>query len=212
MGTYNNGVLGGFSGKVGPVIGSNWRGKNIIRSVPSKSRKTASAAQQLQRDKFKFVLQFLTPLKPLLSETFGANAGNKTPFNNAMSYHLKEAVSHTGLNFEIDYSKVLIGMGGLCGIANPEVHGAGTTALSLTWDANSQQGLAYPDDALLVVAYAPSLNEFDFFIAYSLRKTGACALHFSEAFYGEPVHLWATFTNSGLALTATSRYLGSFVV
>ncbi|MBP0902377.1 DUF6266 family protein [Mariniflexile gromovii] len=212
MATYNQGVLGGFSGKVGPVIGSNWRGKNVMRSIPSKSTKTVSTAQQLQRDKFKFVLQFLTPLKGVLTETFGANVGSKTPFNNAMSYHMKEAVYYTGTVFEIDYSKVLIGMGGLCGIKNPVVHGAGTTALQLTWDDNSQQGLAYPDDALLVVAYAPALNDFDFFMAYSLREEAGCTLYFQEDFYGETVQLWATFTNTQLALTATSQYLGSVVV
>ncbi|WP_308992729.1 DUF6266 family protein [Mariniflexile litorale] len=212
MATYNQGVLGGFSGKVGPVIGSNWRGKNVMRSIPSKSTKTVSAAQQLQRDKFKFVLQFLTPLKGVLTETFGANVGSKTPFNNAMSYHMKEAVTYTGTQFEIDYSKVLIGMGGLCGIKNPIVQGAGTTAWQLTWDDNSQQGLAYPHDALLVVAYAPTLNDFDFFMAYSVREEAGCALHFQEAFYGETLQLWATFSNAPLALTATSQYLGSFVV
>lgn len=212
MGTYNNGVLGGFSGKVGPVIGSNWRGKNILRSSPSKSSKATSSAQQLQRDKFKFVLQFLSPIKGVLTETFGANAGSKTPFNHAMSYHLREAVSHTDAGFEIHYNKVLIGMGALSGITHPVVHGEGTTALTLTWLNNSQQGLAYPTDALLVIAYAPALNDFDFFMAYNIREAGTSALDFMDVFYGETVHLWATFTNTNLALTATSRYLGSYVV
>lgn len=212
MATYNDGVLGSFSGKLGPIIGSNWRGKSVMRSVPTKSTKVASAAQQLQRDKFKFVLQFLTPLKGLLTETFGANVGAKTPFNNAMSYHMKAAVSQTPIGFNMDYSKVLIGMGGLCGIKNPTVYGTATNALNLTWDNNSEQGLAYPTDDLLVVAYTPTLNNFDFFMAYSQRGAGVCTLDFQEAFYGETVHLWATFTNTNLALSATSSYLGAFVV
>ena len=212
MGTYNDGVLGSFSGKVGPVIGSNWRGKSIMRSLPKKSTVKASVAQQLQRDKFRFVLQFLTPIKPVLTETFGINMGSKTPFNNAMSYHMKEVVTYNGTNFEIDYSKVLIGMGALCGIDNPVVYGTATTALTLTWDNNSQQGLAYPTDALLVVAYAPAINKYDFFLASSLRETGMCLLDFSEVFKDETIHLWATFTNPDLAITATSKYLGSYTI
>lgn len=212
MGTYNDGVLGSFSGKVGTVIGSNWRGKNVMRSIPSKSTKPVSTAQQLQRDKFKFVLQFLTPLKSILTETFGANVGNTTPFNNAMSYHMKQAVSQTSTGFIMDYNKVLIGMGGLCGIENLVVYGTATHALSLTWDDNSQQGLAYPTDDLLVVAYAPTLNNFDYFIANSQRDAGSVTLYFANTFIGETVHLWATFTNTDLVLTATSRYLGSFLV
>ncbi|MGJ8549538.1 DUF6266 family protein [Winogradskyella wichelsiae] len=212
MATFNDGILGGFSGKVGAVVGSNWRGKNVLRSAPRKSTKPISAAQQRQRDKFKCVLQFLTPLKALLTDTFGANVGTKTPFNNAMSYHMKEAVKHTATGFTMDYSKVLVGMGGLCGLAQPLVQPVAPHALNITWEDNSTQGLAYPTDTFLVVVYAPLLQRFDYFITDSLRETTGCLIHFQASFYGETVHLWATFTNRSLALTATSRYLGAFVI
>ena len=35
MAEIKKGILGGFSGKVGPVVGANWRGKDIIRSTPN---------------------------------------------------------------------------------------------------------------------------------------------------------------------------------
>lgn len=212
MGTFNNGVLGGFSGKVGPVIGSQWRGKNVMRSIQSKITHPPSTAQQLQRDKFKFVLQFLTPIKSLLTETFGANVGVQTPFNRAMSYHLTEAVTYTDMEFEMAYSKVLIGTGSLCGINGATLHDAGTGTLNLTWQDNSHQGRAYPTDELLVVAYAPTIQEFDFFMAYTTRETKACTLDFKEIFYGETVHIWATFINIDQTNTATSSYLGPFTV
>ena len=34
MAEIKKGILGGFSGKVGTVVGVNWRGKDIIRSLP----------------------------------------------------------------------------------------------------------------------------------------------------------------------------------
>lgn len=212
MATLKQGILGGFSGKVGTVVGSTWRGKNVLRSAPRKSTKPISAAQQRQRDKFKCVLQFLTPIKSILTQTYGANVGNKTPFNNAMSYHMKEAVKQIPTGFIMDYSKVLIGMGGLCGLENARVHAVTAHALNITWNDNSTQGLAYATDAFLVVAYAPSIHCFDYFMVNSVRETGEYLLNFKESFYGETVQLWATFTNTKLSLTATSRYLGSFVV
>ncbi|MHA7944280.1 DUF6266 family protein [Formosa sp. 3Alg 14/1] len=108
MATLNQGILGGFSGKVGPVVGSNWRGKNVLRSAPTKSTKPISPAQQRQRDKFKCVLQFLTPIKGIITETFGVAVGSKSPFNQAMSYHMREAVQQTPTGFPIDYNKVLV--------------------------------------------------------------------------------------------------------
>jgi len=36
MGTIRKGVLGGFSGKVGTVVGSSWKGVSFMRSLPGK--------------------------------------------------------------------------------------------------------------------------------------------------------------------------------
>ena len=35
MGTISKGILGGFSGKVGTVIGGNWKGIDYMRSIPA---------------------------------------------------------------------------------------------------------------------------------------------------------------------------------
>ena len=58
MGTYNKGILGAFSGKVGPVVGASWRGKEVMRSLPKKSNRVATATQLLQRQKFAMVQAF----------------------------------------------------------------------------------------------------------------------------------------------------------
>ena len=63
MSTYHLGPLGDFSGKIGNVVGSTWRGKAVMRSVPSSITKAPSASQQRQRDKFKTVINFLNPIK-----------------------------------------------------------------------------------------------------------------------------------------------------
>ena len=39
MARITKGILGGFSVKVGTVVGANWSGKDIIRSVPKLSKK-----------------------------------------------------------------------------------------------------------------------------------------------------------------------------
>ena len=80
MGTYNKGILGPFSGKVGTVIGVTWRGMDIMRSLPKKGNHTPTAIQLLQREKFSFVTDFLTPINPVLSRFYGANSGSKTRF------------------------------------------------------------------------------------------------------------------------------------
>lgn len=43
MAVFEKGILGGFSGKVGNVVGARWRGKNIM-SLPKRKRSTHSKA------------------------------------------------------------------------------------------------------------------------------------------------------------------------
>ena len=37
MGIINQGILGGFSGKVGPIVGFRWKSNYYIRARPPKS-------------------------------------------------------------------------------------------------------------------------------------------------------------------------------
>lgn len=49
MAQIKKGILGGFSGKVGTVVGANWRGKDIIRSLQKSNNKAPTDLQLLQR-------------------------------------------------------------------------------------------------------------------------------------------------------------------
>ncbi|GAA4296822.1 DUF6266 family protein [Aestuariibaculum suncheonense] len=212
MATYQQGILGDFSGKVGPVIGARWRGKAVLRSIPSKSQKPPSPAQQLQRDKFKYIHNFLAPIKPLLANTFGTATGSRSCYNQAISYHLKEAVRHHGNAFEMLYTKVLISMGPLCGLEQPVVTHPENGRLFMAWTDNSNQSMAYATDALLVVAYAPAIKQFACFTASAYREDASCVLDFEPVFHGLEVQLWAGFTHSQTQQSATSRYLGCYMV
>jgi hypothetical protein len=64
MGTYNKGILGAFSGKVGPVVGASWRGKDVLRSLPRKGIRVATETQLLQRLKFSTASEFLNSVQP----------------------------------------------------------------------------------------------------------------------------------------------------
>jgi len=78
MATFNKGILGAFYGKVGTVIGSTWRGKDVMRSLPRKSGKQASLLQQMQRDRFALVANFLLPIGTIASKYFGTKNQLKT--------------------------------------------------------------------------------------------------------------------------------------
>ena len=212
MATFEKGILGGFSGKVGNVVGSRWRGKNVMRSLPQRGNYTATAKQEEQRLKFKTVIGFLTPLVGILSRFFGSPQGDKSRANLATSYHLKNAVIETPEGMEMDYAKVLISKGELRGIAGGAVAAAAGRLLNFTWQDNSGQGKATATDILMVVVYAPDLNLFYTNEAVDTRDATAASVTLPAFMLGFEVEVWATFTKPETNFAAMSTYMSAVTV
>lgn len=212
MGTYNKGILGPFSGKVGTVVGASWRGKDVLRSLPRASDREATESQLLQRLKFSTVSSFLTPIGPVISRYYGSNNGDRTRKNQAMSYHLKEALVYVNPNYEILYNKVQISKGDLLGVQNPVVAAAGFNAISYTWEDNSGQGSAKPTDQLVVVVYEPISGQFYYVLNADTRIAGSTSVTLPLFFLGLEVQSWITFAAADEKSYATSVYMGAIVI
>ena len=212
MGTYNKGILGAFSGKVGPVVGASWRGKDVMRSLPRKGNRVATATQLLQREKFTMATSFLTPLNSVVGRYFGNNTGDKTRRNQAMSYLMREAISYVAPNLVWDYSKVLISRGDLLGLnAASALVGAGHS-VALMWTDNSNQGDAETTDKLVVVLYEPTSKTTVTALNAGMRNLEVANVIVPAFLSGLSVQVWATFVSIDDKLYATSQYLGTVVI
>jgi hypothetical protein len=212
MATFEKGILGGFSGKVGNVVGARWRGRNIMRSLPQRGNYTPTEEQLIQREKFKAVVAFLNPIKDVESKYFGKKQGDKSSYNLATSYHLKEALIETVDGYVIDYPKVLIGKGDLRGLDTPVLVAAPAQVLDLSWTDNSGQGNADPLDTLVVVVYAPVPNLYQVFDPAGTREEAAVNLPLPAFMSGLEVQVWATFASTTGKVAAVSTYLGAVTV
>lgn len=77
-GVINQGILGGFSGKVGPVVGGNWKSINYMRSyvVPAESN---TPGQQAARSRFAAIVAYGRTVLSTILQPFW------DPFYNTMS-------------------------------------------------------------------------------------------------------------------------------
>lgn len=80
MGTIKQGILGGFSGKVGTVIGSSWKGFSYMRGRAQSVKNPRTEGQVEQRSKFALTLDFLKPIPPM-----SARVTRPTPANRRLS-------------------------------------------------------------------------------------------------------------------------------
>ena len=212
MGTYNKGILGAFSGKVGPVVGATWRGKDVMRSLPKKGNRLATEFQQAQRSKFAMTTEFLSGVQPVIKRYFGNDTGLKTRRNQAMSYLMKEAIVFNDPNYEWDYTKGLISKGDLLGINNGQVVAGSGQDLTFSWTDNSGQGEAQVTDKLVVVVYEPTSKATVYSLNAASRDDESATVQLPSFLSGLEVQVWATFVSSNDKLAATSIYLGAVMV
>src|SRR5690554_321126 len=112
MATLKNGLSGGFSGKVGNIVGSSCRGVEYIKSLPSKMTNPRSKGQTRQRSKFVVTQSFLRTFTPVIRIGFQEYAvDGKSAFNAAMSYNMINGVKAGVDGIVIDYKNILISKG-----------------------------------------------------------------------------------------------------
>lgn len=209
MGSINKGILGGFSGKVGSVVGANWRGKDIMRSVPKPSSKEPTEKQVLQRAKFKLAVSFLQPVKSIQKEYFGVASGSKSRSDMAVSYTMQQAVDTASGSPELIFNKVLITKGDLAGFQNPEVEVQQDETLELSWSDNSSQGNASATDVANAVCYSEDLKSFEIYEVLALRSAMGASIVLPQFYAGKEIHLWMFFRNEKKTLACNSVYLGT---
>ncbi|WP_432670778.1 DUF6266 family protein [Flavobacterium sp. SM2513] len=212
MGIYNNGILGAFSGLVGSVVGSSFRGHNVMRSRPRKSNKPASLLQIMQRTKFAKAISFLTPAKMILSDYFGAPTGVKSRFNLAVAYHLVNAIGYVNGVATVLYDKLVYAKGSLLAPQNLVCVASAGAQLDLTWINNSDQAGTLPSDQLMVVVVEVDSGDYEFFLNAAERIDVEAKLNLPAYLAGTDVHVYAFMAAEDGKSNSTSQHLGKFTL
>jgi len=214
MAKLNMGILGGFSGTVGTVIGSvNKNGDDLIR-VKSKKKRTANTEGQVnQQTKFGLVLEFLTPLNPLVKIGCSDVSGDgMNPLNYACKTALTDAIIGDAPDYDLDFSKVVISKGKVA-------QSTGTSAelaagvVNFNWVDNSSTSTGGESlNAVLVVYNAMNLQlSYSIGVAKKTDKTGSLPIPNSAV--GDKLLFYIFFQSAVDPLqVSTSQFLGSSIV
>jgi hypothetical protein len=121
MGTIVKGILGGFSGKVGTVVGSTWRGLAVMKSVPGPRKGNPTLLQLEQQARFTLMIKFLQPLTGLFNQTFSSGTVGMSGFNKAFSYNVLNGITGVYPAFTVNFPMLLISKGDLPNATAPSV-------------------------------------------------------------------------------------------
>ena len=153
MSTFKKGILGGFSGKIGNVVGATWKGQNVMKILPATVSNPRTPAQQAVRSRFALMGHFLSTQRRLVSVGFKAYAETTTSFNAAMKYNLANAIEGEYPDQSIDFSKLKLSLGQLPVPSGMQAAVTSSLEFSLTWTDNSNMELASASDLLMIGVY-----------------------------------------------------------
>lgn len=210
MGKFQVGILGGFEGKVGTVVGARWRGIEYMRHKGRKPTKPATLAQDEHRAKFAILTKFIHKFSILLMQSF--KGGTRiTPINEAFAFNFEKAISGSFPAFAIDYSKVALSKGELQNAGLPTASAAGSGTIKWDWQDNSGDTLADAADNAVLISYCPETAQAILNMQGPRRDTKSGALNVAN-FTGKTVHTWISFVSGDGTEFATSIYTGEVVV
>jgi hypothetical protein len=211
MGTIDKGIMGGFQGKVGNVIGSTWKGIEYMRSKAHRRKSTPTQKQLEQQQKFGLAISFVHSMTGLIAIGFGNFAVRRTAINYAIGYTLSKAITGTYPAFSISYPNVLISRGEMPNVLAPAVTGGANSLATWNWKDNSLVGSAKPTDKMLLAAYCPALNQCIYTTGSASRDALTDSLDLTS-FSGKEVHTWIGAISENGQNVADSFYTGMVTV
>ncbi|HET6527620.1 MAG TPA: DUF6266 family protein [Balneolaceae bacterium] len=206
MAKIKDGIFGGFSGRVGNVVGFFRNGKYHLRSVAAHAKNPKTKAQQTHRGKFRLASKLVARVKPFIKKGFSTVPG-KTPRGAAMSFNMRSAIAGEHPDLYIDYPQVIVARGLLIGAKEPSVRADDAGNLVFKWQDNTGEGNAKKNDKAMLLAIHPGKK----YCAYKLEGTQRNAkqdiLELPKTFKGDEIHAYIAFISKDETLVSNSIYL-----
>lgn len=193
---------------LGPVSGYMLRGQFIIRSRRGKSNKPPTEKQQAHYQRVRMVNNLLQPVIEFVNVGFAYVATGKSQMAYGLASSYQHACSITGQypDFTIDYSKARFSEGPMSteGI-NASVILAAENYLEFTWTPD--RSYAHSNDHVMLLAYAPSLNEAVYTLCGAKRSVGTDTLILPNDWKGISIETYLSFKAENSLLCTNSIYL-----
>lgn len=206
MAILYHGILGGFSGKVGNIVGYRYRDQYCIRQMPHKSLKLPSYKQLSQRAKFRLSTAFISPLGELL-KPLPSKSKRKIPvFNSSLSSVLTEVITGTYPDYFFNYAAFKLSSGNLF---NGNCHAVNLVQNSLIFSWCPNINKSHTEGSLVMLAYSPIKKQWVFDTSELSSNDGMATLSLPCSFKGGQVETYMYFIAAHGKAVSDSIYLGA---
>lgn len=206
MGKIPQGILGGVSGKVGGIVGTSWKGINVIKTKPLSVANPRTAGQIAQRTKFGNITKFASLiLASFIKPLWDRFASRQSGYNAFIS----ENISLFADGVPTAEQTLIASKGKMTAteITSGTYH-AGSGSLDLEWRDDSGDGYKLADDVPFVCVFKPGSDLVVGKQILSTRTLGECSqLIGLEAEVGDVVSVYLAFRRADGTIVSDSSKL-----
>ena len=181
MAIIKQGIMGGFSGTIGNIVGSSWKGIDVMKSKPLSVSNPKTAAQQAQRGAFgQCVAVAASLLSVIIKPLWDRFSMQMSGFNAFVS----ENISNFDADGIISYPDLVISKGKMESTPVDEIaEDSGDDTIDIAWVADGGTGYKLNSD----IPYCVLINETSGWI---VKINVADKTRFDEGFDGIPTPGW----------------------
>lgn len=187
MAKQTYGILDGYRGTVGPVIGYQWRGRWCLRARPRRVSNPRTEMQQAHRFLFRDMVQLASRMLPVLRLGLrAASMEEQMTEGNLFVKMNKDCFSAEG----VDYKSLAVSYGPVAPVEFTEVTLDDQGVLNARFEKNPLHMRASGDDEVFLYAYCPALQQ-GVFAAPVYRRSKRLQTTLPDEWAGLEVHLYA---------------------
>jgi hypothetical protein len=208
MAKLKSGILGGISGTVGNVVGGRWRGIDYIRSKPASVKNPNTEAQRKQRMRFRLIIQLLRKISPLVTIGFRNGNHTMTGMNRAMSVNIREAITGTYPDLEINWENFVFSRGNLAAGGSPSADLSVEGTAAVTWQNNQGAHNSSDSDGAIVLFCNTERDEVIYKLHGASRADEQIEADIPAEWSGDSIACYLAFRSETDDDVSDSQFLG----
>lgn len=203
MARLDQGLLGGYSGKLGTTVGATWKGINVVRTYQPNVANPNTKSQRDHRYKFREIAQLGSFfLASMVKPFWDKGAKRMSGYNAFVSANARAMSDEMGF----DPLKFIIGNGQMGHVTATTMLRAETNEVQIIWEGSEQVLYGQPTDEL----YAIVFNYVGEPIGYSLgeykREDDNASIELVDGVdTSEAIVCWAWLSENRLNQSITNR-------
>lgn len=158
MAIIKRGILGGFSNKIGNIVGTSWKGIAVMKSLPLSVANPQTAGQVETRTKFGLLAEIGSKwLAAIIKPLWDRSAGQMSGFNHFLQMNMPYVTGE----LTVDWANLIMSHGKLGAEAITTATANGTTnVLTVNYVSSAGQGFALSSDICYVGIAVGELEAF----------------------------------------------------